>query len=212
MTRIFQSEAILQTYPRPWMPPRGWIRGGGWLSRPRHAYRSCGIQLRPWSIRVEWNGRTREAGNREAGGEGEFKNCETPPIIIRRNSFVILMKKEGRFHNDSWKFPVAFINFALHALRNTKNELTLAEITRAPHAFRSRFLSSPTPFRACSPLLPNGESNRRDFAETYRSIDQFASEAAKWTVKRLVCCYRLHWWLTWTLTVVICGDNYTVGW
>lgn len=107
---------------------------------------------------MEWKDeRGRKSGGRRGG---EFKNCETPPIIIRRNSFVILMKKEGRFHNDSWKFPVAFINFALHALRNTKNELTLAEITRAPHAFRSRFLSSPTPFRACSPLLPNVISPR----------------------------------------------------
>lgn len=94
---------------------------------------------------MEWKDerRRQEIGRQEGRGIQKLRNsADYHPAEFVCNPY----EERRRFHNDSWKFPVAFINFALHALRNTKNELTLAEITRAPHAFRSRFLSSPTHF------------------------------------------------------------------
>lgn len=54
------------------------------------------------------------AETQEAGIVGFRGNCETPAIIIGRNSFVILMENaRSCAQSDSWKFPRAFINFAV---------------------------------------------------------------------------------------------------
>ena len=85
-----------------------------------------------------WNGRTRawsvhaerHTGNRNRGTDSASVVKPMKPLIIRRNSFVILAMNEGRTVGRFLESSFAFINFAL--LRNSKKTSWHSRKYRAP--------------------------------------------------------------------------------